>query len=156
YEAGGKENGDAEANNTWIALENEWLRARRTLQFALSDEKWDHMRAGIYAIRSLHLMNANKKNERFDKLYPLTVTGPAGTSEKQNALDYGTGAIKSGRPEEKAAYDAYLVQRDQIGKKIEYLLYFNPESDGKTVSGDEAPPLPTELVHAWHFTYLFP
>jgi hypothetical protein len=156
YSAHVTASGDDAVNSHWIALENEWLRARRTLKHALTDEKWDQLRSALYSINDLYLLNTNPENQRFLKLHPLKITDSTGTHERPDAVDYGTWAENNNLPEEATAYQAFLVQRYQIDKKIQYLLYFNPDLLEQGGSATEAQSLPTELEQSWHFTYLFP
>jgi hypothetical protein len=156
YSAQTTANSDEAVNQHWGDLENEWLRARRTLKFALTGEKWEQLHTAIYAIQQLHQLNVNPEHERFLKLHPLKITDETGTHERPDAIDYGTWAEENNLPEERHAYLTFLVQRYEIDKKIQYLLYFNPDLLEQEGAAADAKSLPTELEQSWHFTYLFP
>jgi len=156
----------AEAYALWLSLQDEWLRARHSLNFALTDGQRKRVEETISAIYALHILNCDKSNRKFMKLYPLVrrqtpeadSTGgaePAEPMETTNYVDFGTWAIENGQPEAKAQYEEFQKQRARLSLLIDNMLHFNPFAGPGVDADDDAQSLPDELARTWHFGYLF-
>jgi hypothetical protein len=143
----------AEAYTCWLALQDEWLRARHSLNFALSSDKRKQLEESISAIYELHILNSDTRNQKFIKTYSAAAS--ASLPEAPEPIDYGTWAMQNGQPDEKAAYDEFQAQREELNKKIEYLLHFDPFASPSRRSGSDTQSLPDELAQTWHFGFLF-
>jgi hypothetical protein len=153
--SGLRKDGGAEAYAYWRALQDEWLRARHSLNFALTQEKRRQLEESISAIYELHILNSDKRNRKFLKLHPITVAEPSDPSETPEFVDYGTWALQSGQSEEKAAYDEFQAHRERLNQKIEYLLHFDPFAGPHRGPTSDMQSLPDELAQTWHFGFLF-
>jgi hypothetical protein len=163
-----RKDGGAEAYALWLSLQDEWLRARHSLNFALTEEKRNQVEETISAIYALHILNCDKANRKFLKLYkvvrvqtpqvdPQAEPGdaPAEPIEITDYLDFGTWAIQNGQPEAKVEYDEFQKQREKLNRSIENMLSYNPFARRDRDIDDNSQSLPDELAQSWHFGYLF-
>jgi hypothetical protein len=170
-----RKDGGAEAYSLWLALQDEWLRARHSLNFALTEEKRKQLEESISAIYELHILNSDKRNRKFLKQHPIIQTpalqpasiggeGPlSGTQMGTESadppaadyVDYGTWALHNGDPQGKAAFDEFQAHRHLLNSKIENLLHFDPFAPRRRVSDGDSRSLPDELAQTWHFGFLF-
>ena len=177
--SGLRKDGGAEAYAHWLELQDEWLRARYSLNFALSSEKRQQLEDAIAAIYELQILNSDKRNRKYLKLYPIVVTQSANSVEQAEGqtadaagdgaigdngdaaieepefVDFGTWAAHNGKPEERAAFDEFQAYRQRLDDKIEPLLHFNPFVIARSGEVENAQSLPDELAQTWHFGFLF-
>jgi hypothetical protein len=170
-----RKDGGAEAYARWSALQDEWLRARHSLNFALAPEKRVQLEDSISAIYELHILNSDKRNRKFLRRHVITLPGGAAgaedgardtestdgappPTETAERVDYGVYALHNHLHDEKAAYDEFLRYREQLNARVDALLHFDPFSDpGINAQADSqaAQSLPDELAQTWHFGYLY-
>jgi hypothetical protein len=170
-----RKDGGAEAYSLWLALQDEWLRARHSLNFALTDEKRKQLEDSISAIYELHILNSDRQSRKFLKLHPIVpsaVHEPASIREAASQpgsetgtaaadppaadyVDYGKWALHNGDPQGKAAFDEFQTHRNQLNVKIENLLHFDPFAPRRRASDSDSRSLPDELAQTWHFGFLF-
>jgi hypothetical protein len=161
--SGLRKDGGAEAYAHWLALQDEWLRARHSLNFALTEEQRTQLEDSISAIYELHILNSDKRNRRFLKLHPITMMNEsmptqsaAGTpTDTPDFANYGTWALHNAMPEEKIAYDEFQAHREKLNQKIEVLLHFNPFAGERRGFEADVQSLPDELAQKWDFGFLF-
>jgi hypothetical protein len=163
-----RKDGGAEAYALWLSLQDEWLRARHSLNFALTEEKRKQVEETISAIYVLHILNSDKANRKFLKLYPVVRkqtpevdpaatlgTTPAEPVDTTDYVNFGTWALHNGQPEAKIEYDEFQKQRERLGMLIDNMLNFNPFARPGMDTDRDSQSLPDELAQAWHFGYLF-
>ena len=162
-----RKDGGAVAYASWLSLQDEWLRARHSLNFALTEEKRKQVEETISAIYVLHILNSDKSNRKFLKLHPIvrvqtpqvdpkaqSGTPPPQPIETTDYVDFGTWALQNGQPEAKAEYDAFQKHRAKLSLLIDNMLNFDPFARPRMNTADSQS-LPDELAQAWHFGYLF-
>jgi hypothetical protein len=163
-----RKDGGAEAYAAWLSLQDEWLRGRHSLNFALTEDKRKQVEETISAIYTLHILNCDKTNRKFLKMYPIARmvtpeadpdaergTAPPEPVETTDYVDYGTWALENGQPEAKAEYDEFQQLRAKLHALIDNMLNFNPFARPGMNRDDGTQSLPDELAQAWHFGYLF-
>ena len=162
-----RKDGGAEAYALWLSLQDEWLRARHSLNFALTEDKRKQVEETISAIYVLHILNSDKANRKFLKLYPVVRkqtpeldpdakpgATPPEPVETTDYVDFGTWALQNGQPEAKVEYDEFQKHRARLTLLIDNMLNFDPFARPGTDNADSQS-LPDELAQAWHFGYLF-
>jgi hypothetical protein len=163
-----RKDGGAEAYALWLALQDEWLRARHSLNFALTEDKRRQVEETISAIYALHILNCEKANRKFLKLYPVvrkqdaqvdavddSGAAPVEPEENTDYVNFGEWAMENGQPEAKAEFDEFQKQRAKLSGMIDNMLNFNPFDRPHADADDSSQSLPDELAQSWHFGYLF-
>src|ERR1700759_4513260 len=110
-----------------------------SLNFALTEDKRRQMEETISAIYTLHILNCDKANRKFLKMYPIVRmqtpladpdaepgNAPPEPVEMTDYVDFGTWALENGQPEAKAEYDDFQNHRQRLNALIDNMLNFNP------------------------------